>query len=88
MLGSKGLRKCPGCWSCVAQNLGRAHVKNLLSVLTQWIRQTCKYFLVQSTHVIMHFVTLFLGFDERRVFVTLIMDVPFSQSYSVSILCL
>ena len=63
-------------------------MKNLLSVLTRWIRQTCKYFLVQSSHVIMHFVTLFLGFDERRVFVTLIMDVPFSQSYSVSILCL
>ena len=62
-------------------------MKNLLSVLTQWIRQTCRYFLAQSTHVIMHFVT-FLGFDERRVFVTLIMDVPFSQSYSVSILCL
>ena len=30
----------------------------------------CKYFLVQSTDLIMHIVTLFSGFDERRFFLT------------------
>ena len=39
-------------------------------VTTNWMDQAnmCKYFLVQSTSVIMHSVTLLSGFDERRFF--------------------
>ena len=47
----------------------------------------CKYFLAQSTHVIMHFVTLLSRFDERRFFMTLIMDVLFSQTCPMPVLC-
>ena len=39
-------------------------------VTTNWMDQAniCKYFLVQSTSVIMHSVTLLSGFDERMFF--------------------
>ena len=57
------LRKYSDCYSCVSRNLGRAHVKNLWSLLTRRIRY--KYFLAKSTYLVMHFVPLYLGFDDK-----------------------
>ena len=79
------LRKYSDCYSCVSRNLGRAHVKNLWSLLTRRIRY--KYFLAKSTYLVMHFVPLYSGFDDK-FFMTSVMDVTFSQTYSVPVLYL
>ena len=73
------LIKYSDCYSCVSRNLGRAHVKNLWSLLTRRIRY--KYFLAKSTYLVMHFVPLYSGFDDK-FFMTSVMDVTFSQTFS------
>ena len=87
MFECKGFRKYPGCCSCVTQNLGRAHVKKSFFT-TNSMDKANIYIFFSSINTCNHALcNIIFGFDERRFFMTLIMDVPLSQTFSLSILC-